>query len=437
MHMSINHLFKAVKYEHKVGVGSMKNVKCLFLLIFVLFCSTATFPVTFSSGAMRVNPAWSVPKGSLFFGGHSSAFFKDEVNQGTGGLSSAVTYWDVQGMMGLVYGFTDKVEFHLSQIMYQDTNYGEKAYNIPGDLWLSAKLGSLGKNNGSVRAGMKLDLHLPTAKTHNIPLEPYSSSRIGVGVMGLISIITEPLFPELGLNINANIGYFNHNDVGQIITSSKNDKISVEKNTTELVYGFSVSNMSKDFGYFGEIYGRYFIQKPPVTAFTRESSLFVTPGIMYTPNPWLRLKVGLDLRILGNNDQTAYNGDAGSVLQRPWQTVPNLPSWRINVGAIISLRRNETKLANQTPVFKGKDMSVADTTAHNQKLLDQLAKEKQQTESAEAELDQIRDERERMENLLKRLKNILQQPSGASEQTDNKAKEESKKEDKKEEKKPD
>jgi len=186
--------------------------------------------------------------------------------------------------------------------------------------------------------------------------------------------------------------------------------------------------MSKDFGYFGEIYGRYFIQKPPVTAFTRENSLFVTPGIMYTPNPWLRLKVGLDLRILGNNDQTAYSGDEGSVLKKPWQTVPNLPSWRINVGAIIALRRNETKRTEQMSTFEGMSSGVVDTTARNEKLLGQLAKEREQTESAEAELDQIRNERERMENLLKRLRNILQKPSGTTEPTDNKAKEENKKE---------
>ncbi|NOY61316.1 MAG: hypothetical protein GXO75_20580 [Calditrichaeota bacterium] len=409
----------------------MKHLKYVFSVIFVLFFSATAFPVTFGSGAMHVNPAWSVPKGSLLLGGHSSAFFKDEVNPGTGGLSSAVTYWDVQGMMGLIYGFTDKVEFHFSQMMYQDTNYGDKAFNIPDDLWLNAKLGSIGPKNGSVRVGVQLDLRLPTGHIHNIPLEPYSAARIGVGVTGLFSIITEPLFPELGLNINANIGYFNHNDVGQVLTSFKNDKIAVEQNTTELVYGFSVSNMSKDFGYFGEIYGRYFIQKPPVTAFTRENSLFVTPGIMYTPNPWLRLKVGLDLRILGNKDETAYSGDEGSVLRKPWQTVPNLPSWRINVGAIISLRRNATKPAGQIPAFEGTSLSIADTTARDEKLLDQLAKERQQTESAEAELDQIRNERERMENLLKRLRNILQQPSGTAEQTDNKAKEENKKEDKK------
>ncbi len=408
----------------------MKNLKYVFSLVLVLCYSTAAFPVTFGSGAMHVKPAWSVPKGSLFLGGNSDAFFKDEVNQSTGGLSSAVTYWDVQGMMGLIYGFTDKVEFHLSQMMYQDTNYGDKAFNIPDDLWLNAKIGSLGKKNSSVRVGVQLDLRLPTGNIHNIPLEPYSASRIGVGVTGLFSIITEPLFPELGLNINANVGYFNHNDVGQVLTSFKNDKISVEQSTTELVYGFSVSNMSKDFGYFGEIYGRYFIQKPPVTAFTRENSLFVTPGIMYTPNPWLRLKVGLDVRVLGNKDETAYSGEAGSVLRKPWQTVPNLPSWRINVGAVISLRRSETKLSDQMPVFQGTNVSVSDTTARSQKLLDQLAKEKQQTESAEAELDQIRNERERMQNLLKRLKNILQQPAGTTEKTDKKTKEENKKEEK-------
>lgn len=385
------------------------------MLAATLVLASQGYGVTFGNNGLHVHTAWTVPARSMMLGGHSSAYFKDEVYNTSSGVATAVTYWDVQGRLGLIYGFTPNVEFAASQIIYQDTNTGGVAYNIPDDLLLRAKFGSIGRRNGSVRLGAQLDLRLPTADVHNIPLEPYSADRIGLGVMALFSIVSEPLFPASGININANLGFYNHNDAGLPLTDNPNDNITSDKSTKEVLYGVSYSNMMHEFGFFAELYGNYFLSEPPITAYTRENSLYFTPGIVHTPNSWLKLNVGMDIRLTGDSDNTVYAGEKGSLLRKPWQKVPNLPSWRINVGATITIRSGATRLTKGPAPVQSTEVYVTPRQAKTQEaLFDELARERKATENAEAELERIRAERERMENLLQRLKNILQTPAGTA-----------------------
>ena len=384
------------------------------IVLYGIFGASTSFGITFGSNGLHVQTAYTIPKGSMYAGGHSSAYFKDEVHNTSDGVSSAVTYWNVQGRVGLFYGFTPNVEFSGSQIFYQDTNTGGVAYNIPDDLWLRAKFGSIGQKKSSVRLGAQLDLRLPTGEVDNIPLEPYSSSRIGLGVMGLFSIISDPLFPSTGVNINANLGFFNHNDAGLALTGNSKDSITSEKSTKEVLYGASFSRMLQEFGFFAELYGNYFIEAPPVTAYTRENSLYLTPGIIHKPNSWLSLKVALDILLVGDDDKTAYYGESGSLLRKPWQKVPNLPSWRINVGATITLRSGETKLAVGPSGLNSVSSVVPKNSKTQEALYEELARERKTTDTAEIELERIRSERERMEGLLERLRNILEKPAGTT-----------------------
>ena len=393
----------------------MKNILSLFvfLILTISICVYAS-PIDYGVGALNVLPAWTTAKGNLKAGFHSRAFFKDEVTQQPGGQSSGTTFWDIQGNIGIVYGFTSKLELGLSQVFYQDTHKGNNGYNFPDDLYLSAKLGSLGAQKGPLRMGVKLDIKIPTGNYHNLALEPYSADRIGLGLTGLLSIVSEPLFPSSGIAINANLGIFNHNDIGLRLTENEQDTITSNVDTKEIIYGLSFSKRMQEFGFFMELYGRNFIDEPPITAFTRENSLFVAPGISYTPNPALSLRASFDIRILGNDDKTVYGTENGSFLNKPWQSVPNLPSWRINVGLAYSLIRTETSLSPTLSQKKASRAAVGSAPIED-KFYDELVKEKQETESAEQELNRIREERERMEDILKRLRQILEYPGGAEE----------------------
>ncbi len=388
--------------------------------VWLLFSSTTSAStIGFGSGTLHVRPAYSAPRSSFFIGTHARAFFKDEVRKEPSGLSIGETFWDIQGGVGFFYGVTSKLELGLSQIYYQDNHKGGTGYNVPDDLFLHLKLGSLGRNLGNTRYGLQMDLRLPTAQYHNLPLEAYSAGRIALGVMALASIITEPLFPESGMNIHFNLGFFTHNDVAAHLVDDIRDTLVVAGNTHELVFGSAFSTTWQDFGFFMEMYGRAFLRKPPLNAYTRESSLFFTPGMTYAPNRWMKLRVALDLRILGASDETAYDGDQGSYAQVPWSHPLNLPQWRISLGALISLNPNKFQMVRKKENAI-KRATVIEVATPEEKVYDDLAGERKKTENAEAELERIRKERQRMEDLLDRLRKILESPGETKPTPENK-----------------
>ena len=383
----------------------MRRLICsiALLLIFLMFTSAEAGWTNHGRGLVHVNTAWSQYKSSLRLSSHASSFFKDEVTHHSDGTATGITYWDIQSGLGLRYGLSNHFELGISQLVYQDNHKGGQGYNLPDDIFLSAKLGSIGKRESNFRLGLKLDSRIPLAEHHNVPFEPYSAGRIEIGLMGLLTFSSDPLFPDYGVNVHLNAGFLNHNDFGTTLTSLESDTITVEKSAQEFIYGLGFSRMWREFGFFIELYGRNFIQQPPATAYTRENSLFIMPGLIYDPNSWLSLQVGLDLRILGNNDETDYN-----MVPRTAGHLPNLPSWRIHVGASITLL---PKSLQRTTAIRPGDVSPATASTGDTEMYKALADERRKTEDAEEELERIRSERRRMEQMLERLRRILEWPS--------------------------
>ncbi len=379
----------------------------LFLL---LLSSAASSTPSYTGIALQVSPAYTAVKGGLFITPHSRYYFKNE-KFSVKGEPTAETYWLIQSGMGIVYGFTHHLEFGLYQILYQDAHRSPEVYNLPDDLFLYATLGGFGRKNGNVRLGTQLEIRFPTAKYHNLVLEPYASDRISWSIKGLFSIITETKDPSRGVNIHANIGYVQHNDLGLTLSGRAHDPIAVQKNTTEWLYGVAFSRSFSEFAFFAELYGRAFAQKPPITAYTRENQLYFSPGIGYRANRWLFLCMALDVLILGRNDETQYDGNKNSYTPRLWYTVPNLPTWRLNISSVLSLQTKKTA-ATPLPTIKTDQPQIAiDVNAKENKVQQELLKEQIRTESAESELEKIRAERQRMEDLLERLRKILETPT--------------------------
>ncbi len=387
--------------------------KFLYILI-LIFCFplwSGAQSIDYGPGLFHVNPAWTIKKQSFYLGSHSRAFFKDEIQSVNGGEEKqGITYWDIQGGMGLYYGLSSKFQLGFSQILYQDTHENGSGYSMPGNIFFQAKLGRLSPSNSNWMSGLQLDVRLPLGNYTNIPLEPYTVDRIGIGLKGLFSIVSEPMFPEYGVNIHGNIGVFSHNDLGMVLTNVDDDTITVDETSQELIYGLAFSTSMQEFSLFAELYGRTFLTRPPVSAYSRENSIYISPGISYAPNPWMKLKVALDIRILGGDDETLYGGKGGSYAQLPWEHVPNYPSWRINMGTVITL--NPTKSVEQRKEYLNVQKERAlEAVSGQETIYDRLTDDRREAENVEAELERIRADRERMERLLERLKTILESPS--------------------------
>ena len=393
------------------------------LVFFALICSGFLFativesmPIAYRTGAAHVSPAYTLAKNSSIIGFRSQNYFKGNAVFLPDGENSSTTFTQLSGGLGFFYGFTSNPEFGIGQVLYQKINMPDQDYNFPGDLFMRAKFGSFGAKGSPLCFGVQMDLRIPTAETYNIPLDLYSSGRIGLGVTGLCSIISEPDHPESGVNITANLGLFNHNDLGLLLTESIGDTNTVKQSTREILYGFSFSYNLERIGCFAELYGRSFVDQPPVTAHTRENSIYCTPGVTFRPGSRVQFNLSADFRILGNKDETKYadDPDEPTALPRYWEKIPNLPAWRANFGIIVTLGRPKALVRKTQSSPQDTQLELR---KNEERLYAELAREREKTESVEFELDRIKQERQRMEDLLKRLRNILDYPAVKPDET--------------------
>lgn len=339
------------------------------------------------NGLTYVKSAWNLKPGYLTLYGRTRFFGKVS----TQSQPTAVTYWDVQGALSFNYGITDHVELAIAPVMYQDTHRGRTGYNIPDDLFLGLKLGSYNLKGTSLTWAVSFDTRFPTAKYHNVPFEPYSAGTIEWGFTTMLTYARDPLYPDDNLNIHANFGYVNHNDVGKKLLPRYD--ISVTNMSQQFIYGFGMKIPSSEFDFSIELYGNKFLQRPPLTAYSLEDYIYLSPGISYHAYRWMTLSFSTDLRLSEDINQ--------SLVPPPAPDLPNYPGWRINLGLSLTLL--------PTSVYRLSDKDILIRKAESRReLFEQIIKEQRETESAEEELERIKEERRKAERELERLRRILE-----------------------------
>ncbi|MBC8180799.1 hypothetical protein H8E88_06710 [candidate division KSB1 bacterium] len=365
----------------------------VFFTILILFSGVHGNGINGGRGLTYVKSAWNLKPGYLTMYGRSQVW-----GQVAAGTLTSVAVWDIQGALSLNYGVSEHIELAISPIMYQDTQRGEKKYMVPGDLVVGLKFGSFNLKGGPMTWGISFDTRFPTGEDFNIAFEPYSANTITWGFTGTLSYSKDPLYPDENLNVDFNLGYVNHNDIGQELCNDPNDPFSVSAMTQQLLYGLGIKIPTPTFDFTVEIYGNSFIQKPPKeTAYSLENYFYLTPGINYRASRWLTLKVGADLRLSSNTDETTYQYK----YKKYSDDLPNYVPWRLNVGFNIFLL--------PTTVFKVSDKDVLIRKAQSRRqLFEQIINEQQETESAEEELERIKSERQKAEKELERLRRILE-----------------------------
>ena len=383
-------------WKKQRGGSTMKSWRIIFLGVWMLFCVFSTSFGSSINGGLGLNyvrSAWVLKPGYLtltmntrFFGKVSSPI-----------QQVATTYWDVQGALSFNYGINDHFEVALAPIMYQDNHKGEEGYNFPDDIFLRVKIGSYNIKNKSITYGFVLQTRFPTGKHHNIVFEPYSAGTISWGFMGLATYSRDPLYPEDNFNVHFNVGYTNFNDVGKKLSINPEvDEVTVSTMTQELSYAVGFKIPTAEFDFSLELYGNSFIQKPPKeTAYSCENFIYLTPGITFRAYKWLSLTFGTDLRLSSNTDETLYKY-GGKI-----EGMPNYPSWRVNLGAKITLLPTEIYKIDEKDILIKKAKS-------RRELFEQIIKEQKETESAEEELERIKNERRKAERELERLRRILE-----------------------------
>ena len=381
-----------------------KNVLRLFLgaLLFGVIgqASPARAQMNASRGPLVVRSAWTLEPGYLTLLTHTRFFGKvSQLPQAQGG-ANAVTIWNVQGGMSLNYGISKHFEASFVPMIYQDTNKKtNKGYNLLDDLFLLLKVGSLGSKGGSLSYGFDFGLRFPTAKEHNVVFESYSAGKTSFGANAMVSYARDPLYAEDAFSMHFNLGYWNHNDVGEKLTpvNVTNDNDRVLNMTQELSYGVAMLFPMEKFDFRFETHGRTFLQKPPENAFSRESVTYISPGVTYKPYRWMTLLVNADVRVTNAADETNYKKPGVN----PIANLPNYASWRLTLGTKIAILPTSLYAISERDILMRKAES-------RRELFEQIIKEQRETESAEEELERIKDERRKAEKELERLRRILE-----------------------------
>jgi hypothetical protein len=354
-------------------------------------------------GTTHVHSAWPLDAGYFTIHAQTRLFGKVSDVSNTAG---PVTYWSLQNSLSFNYGLSRTFEVSFVPVLYQDVSSDEKRRNFLDDLYFFLKLGALGAKGSRMNYALELGGRLPQNASRNVIFEPYATDKFAFGATGIMSYVRDPLYPDDGFNLHFNLGYWNHNDVGERLTrlNAAVDTVRATKMTQELRYGVAFAIPFERVDLRLELFGNSFIQHPAATAYSRENVTYLSPGIVYKPYRWMSLDCSVDLRLSADVDETAYG--ANSVVRVPG--LPNYSDWRLNLGLKLTVLPRSLYSVSERDVLMKKAES-------RRELFEQIIKERRETESAEAELEAIKEERKRAELELARLQKLLE-PQNKSEE---------------------
>jgi hypothetical protein len=348
-------------------------------------------------GPLHVRSAWALDAGYFTVYPQMRLYGKVSNLKDNGG---PVTFWVFHSSLSFNYGLSRNFELGFTPTLYQEVSSDDRKSNVLDDFFFSLKIGSLGSKGSRMSYGLELGMRLPASAERNLIFEPYSTNKLEFGATGIMSYVRDPLYPDDGFNLHFNFGYWNHNDVGERLTSlpSSIDTVRVTAMTQELRYGAALVIPSERLNLRLELSDNAFIQQPPVTAYGREQVAYFSPGLVYKPYRWMSLDLSVDVRLSGDTDETFYG--ATSVAQIPG--VPNYPAWRLNFGVKVTVLPRSLYSLSERDVLMKKAES-------RRELFEQIIKERRETESAEAELEAIKEKRLETERELARLRRLLEE----------------------------
>ena len=227
--------------------------------------------------------------------------------------------------------------------------------------------------------------------------------------MGLVSYYSNLVFPDEGWSLHGNIGYVNHNDVGENLTADMGyDRLDLsnpvpQAMSSEMLIGAGLYYPAGGFDFSVEFNSRFFLTKPPEIAYSREFVSYLTSGVYYKPYRWLTVEMGFDVRLFSGENTTVYYPT--TKLPSPsHKEFPNYPSWRGTLGLKFAILPTSVFASQEKNLLKQKAVD-------RQEILDRIMKGQQDTKGAEDELSRIRSEREKLEAEMKRLRKLLEEES--------------------------
>lgn len=157
--------------------------------------------MTGGRGLLRVHSGEVIGKSQFYINSYFLTFLQAEKSQTSLGKDYTVT-------LGLTFGLTPHLELTAQLTPYQDDQ--AHIWGPPGDTQFGLKFQTPFSGSGIKTAG-RIFVKIPTARNHNVAFEPYSSDKVGMGLMGIATFDMTNSFPLFPLKLHLNFGYMDHN----------------------------------------------------------------------------------------------------------------------------------------------------------------------------------------------------------------------------------
>ncbi len=378
----------------------MKRLAALLLII--IFSSTAFAQTYGSMRLLHTQTARTFTKGRLDANTNISFFTKlGEFLGSTPTNFAAANWWLVSNNIVTTYGIIDNLDVTAAVRLYQDTHYFNE-YNLPDDIFLNIKAGSFAFADRHMYGAGIIKFRFGTGEVANYPFQEYSSGGVEYGLMAAFSYYLDQYLPRRDFSAHLNIGWYTHNDAGQVVY--KNDKRKIEQkarfNATELQFGLGFIYPVGEIDFMLELNGINYIQQPDTMVYSRENWMYVTPAIRYKPYRWFSLDVGVDIS-LSSKDVTT-SGLPPLVDPRLTLDLPAYADWRAYIGLNFTIL--PLSGSDRTPEEVERDR-------FNQRIdfFQNIIEERERAEKVQEELDRLKREREEAEKELEELKQVLEE----------------------------
>jgi hypothetical protein len=233
----------------------------------LLFWSLPSFGQTTihgGRGLMRILTAEPLGRGQLFINSYLLTFLDPNKRQGkTLGKDYTIS-------LALTVGLTRRFELALNPVLYQDDQ--QHIWGPPGDIRVGLKYATP-LSFGGFSTGLHAFVNFPTAKNHNVDYEPYSSDKIGGGLLGLLTVDMTETFPLVPLKLYLNFGYMDH---------SFGDQLFVDEED-QYLFGAGLKFPIRSLVFYTEYTGEIFANNPHVSF--SENSARISQGLKIL-GPW-------------------------------------------------------------------------------------------------------------------------------------------------------
>lgn len=345
---------------------------------------------------------------------------------GTTGVKDFGTQMGMQ--MGIMQGF----DVIFSGNFVQTTNLAPgipkqkivtffKSVDVPDELFMNMRFIPFEFAKNKINAGFMLTARFQGDGFYNTPLRLYSGGNTEAGLALIASYFSRPDFIESGVSAHLNLQYWNHLDNGAYVGFMDEDSLRrtlpngnsladtavVTANSSSMRFALGGSypiDVAGKFLYItGDIYGQFFLQKPPAAAYSRQNYAYAALGLKYQLLDWMGVHMGGEFQVLKGTDKTA--GDLGSNLlgiEDLTISGSDYPPWRIFGGLTFPMMPRA-----ESPRARVVEEVVVEPAAKHKREVEDILYSEQEIQKRSQNFVPVKEMRKNYKNIIGDYVNIL------------------------------